>query len=86
MQISDWRNIQDSYRPWNYWGWLENITPEETEFQIREMKKAGLGGYVMHARGGLEVPYMGTEWKASVLRMIEVGKELGMLVALCPLL
>lgn len=79
MQISDWRNIQDSYRPWNYWGWLENITPEETEFQIREMKKAGLGGYVMHARGGLEVPYMGTEWKASVLRMIEVGKELGML-------
>lgn len=67
------------YRPQNYWGWLENISPEETARQVREMAKAGLGGYVMHARGGLEVPYMGKEWTDSVRAMVEEGNKYGML-------
>lgn len=66
------------YRPRNYWGWLENITPEETVWQIEKMYKAGLGGYVMHARGGLTMPYMGKQWIDSVKAMIETGKKYGM--------
>lgn len=67
-----------SYRPLNYWGWLENIAPEEVKWQIRQMSEVGLGGYVMHARGGLLIPYMGDQWMASVKAMIEQGNELGM--------
>ena len=66
------------YRPMNYWGWLENITPEETRRQVREMHEAGLGGYVMHARGGLTIPYMGGQWIDSAKAMIETGEALGM--------
>ena len=66
------------YRPRNYWGWLENITPEETSWQIDKMYEAGLGGYVMHARGGLTMPYMGKQWVESVKAMIETGKKHGM--------
>ena len=66
------------YRPLTYWGWLERITPEEVQRQIEEMYRAGLGGYVMHARGGLEIPYMGEEWRVSVAAMIDKGKKLGM--------
>ncbi len=78
-QFSVLKKPKNEYRPLNYWGWLENIQPDEVEWQIREMYKAGLGGYVMHARGGLEIPYMGSQWMDSVRAMIETGKELGML-------
>ncbi len=70
--------MENEYRPLNYWGWLENIKPEEVRWQIREMHRAGLGGYVMHARGGLEIPYMGKEWLDSVAAMADEGKQLGM--------
>ena len=76
--LSILKNPDNKYRPLNYWGWLENIQPEEVKWQVGEMHKAGLGGYVMHARGGLEIPYMGEQWLDSVKAMIEQGKELGM--------
>ena len=70
------------YRPRNYWGWLENITPEETVWQIEKMHEAGLGGYVMHARGGLTMPYMGKQWIDSVKAMIETGKNMVCILSL----
>jgi len=73
------RSPEMKYRPRNYWGWLENITPDETQWQIEKMHEVGLGGYVMHARGGLTMPYMGDQWIASVKRMIETGKKYGMI-------
>jgi len=72
------KNPEMQYRPRNYWGWLENITPEETVWQIEKMHEAGLGGYVMHARGGLTMPYMGKQWIDSVKAMIDTGKKYGM--------
>lgn len=79
MKTNNAYTVENEYRPLNYWGWLENITPEEVRWQIREMHRAGLGGYVMHARGGLEIPYMGKQWQNSVAAMIDEGRELGML-------
>ncbi len=67
-----------AYRPRNYWGWLENITPEETRWQIDRMAEAGIGGYVAHARGGLTMPYAGEQWMASVRAMIDQGRKYGM--------
>ena len=67
------------YRPANYWGWLADITPEESAWQVEEMYKAGLGGYVAHSRGGRLVPYMGEEWLDSVRSIIDTGKKYGMM-------
>lgn len=66
------------YRPRNYWGWLEHITPEEVAWQVDRMADAGLGGYVMHARGGLTIPYAGPQWMDSVRAMIAAGRRRGM--------
>ena len=77
--LSSLQSPEMEYRTRNYWGWLENITPEETVRQIDQMYEAGLGGYVMHARGGLTIPYAGPQWMDSVKAMIRRGKELGML-------
>jgi hypothetical protein len=71
-------NVDMKYRPLNYWGWLEMIEPEEVRWQVREMSKAGLGGYVAHARGGLLIPYMGKQWLDSVSAMVDQGEKQGM--------
>ena len=35
---------------------------DELRRQIREMKSFGLGGFVLHARAGLETEYLSEEW------------------------
>jgi len=67
------------YRPANYWGWLADISPGEASWQIEEMYKAGLGGYVAHSRGGRLVPYMGKEWLDSVRASVDTAKKYGMM-------
>ena len=67
------------YRPANYWGWLGDMNPEESAWQIEQMHKAGLGGYVAHSRGGRLVPYMGKEWMDSVRATVDAGKKYGMM-------
>ena len=42
------------------------------------MKEVGIGGYFMHARGGLQTEYMGEEWFENIAEGIRSGKELGM--------
>ncbi len=36
-----------------FWSWNDTLEKEETARQIHMMQEAGIGGYVMHARGGL---------------------------------
>ncbi len=42
------------------------------------MDEAGIGGYFMHARGGLQTEYMGDEWFENVKTAIDEGNRLGM--------
>ncbi|MGG1517726.1 glycosyl hydrolase [Paenibacillus oryzisoli] len=60
-----------AYRSAPFWSWNDKLEPEELRRQIREMKRAGLGGFFMHARQGLSTPYMGEEF----LRAVEVSVE-----------
>lgn len=66
-----------SYRSAPFWSWNDRLEPEELRRQIREMKDAGIGGYFMHARGGLETPYMGDEWMKCIDACIDEGKKTG---------
>ena len=58
----DFKNIDKKYRFVPFWSWNEKLDTEETARQIEIMDNAGIGGYFMHARGGLETDYMGKEW------------------------
>ena len=42
------------------------------------MDKAGIGGFFMHARGGLQTEYMSEEWFSNVEMSVKTAKELGM--------
>lgn len=66
------------YRPIPFWSWNEKLQVEETRRQICEMDRQGLGGYFMHARGGLQTPYLGEEWMTNIQVGIEEARERGL--------
>ena len=74
----DFKNVSKKYRPIPFWSWNEKLGIEETKEQIQKMDKAGLGGFFMHARGGLQTEYMGDEWFHNVTASVETAKECGM--------
>lgn len=72
------KNPPKKYRPIPFWSWNEKLTTEETARQIDMMDKIGIGGYFMHARGGLETEYMGEEWFENTDVGVEEGQKRGM--------
>ena len=74
----DFKNISMKYRPIPFWSWNEKLEAEETKRQIKEMYRVGIGGFFMHARGGLQTEYMGEEWFENVGASIDEAKANGM--------
>ena len=62
----DFKKIDKNYRPIPFWSWNEKLNLNESKRQIRLMNSAGMGGFFMHARGGLQTEYMGDEWFENV--------------------
>lgn len=78
MSNVDFQNISKEYRPIPFWSWNEKLELEETKEQIQKMHLAGMGGFFMHARGGLQTEYMSEEWFANVSASVEEAEALGM--------
>ena len=72
------RTIEGKYCPIPFWSWNERLNEEETREQVRAMKRAGLGGFFMHARGGLQTEYMGDEWFANIEAAIDEAEHCDM--------
>lgn len=75
------KNLLDppkKYRPIPFWSWNEKLHTDETAWQIDQMEKAGIGGYFMHARGGLQTEYMGEEWMDNIKCGVHEGEKRGM--------
>ena len=71
-------NPGKKYRPIPFWSWNDLLEPEELRRQINAMHNAGIGGYFMHARGGLLTEYMGKEWFDCINACVDEGRKLGM--------
>ena len=71
-------DVPKKYRPIPFWSWNEKLNCDETREQIRQMDEAGMGGFFMHARGGLQTSYMEEEWFDNVTASIEEGLMRGM--------
>ena len=74
----DFKNVPKKYRPVPFWSWNEKLDTAETVRQVEEMEKAGIGGFFMHARGGLQTEYMGEEWFENVEACAQKCAENGM--------
>ena len=78
MFYKNLKNPPNKYRPAPFWSWNEKLDTIETAAQVREMQSVGIGGYFMHARGGLQTEYLSDEWFDNVKATLRQGKELGM--------
>ena len=78
MNRNDIKNPPKKYRPIPFWSWNEKLEAVETKRQIEMMDEVGIGGYFMHARGGLQTEYMGDEWFENVTAAVDEGQKRGM--------
>ena len=74
----NFKNVPKKYRPIPFWSWNERLDAEETARQVKMMDEAGMGGFFMHARGGLQTEYMGEEWFDNVTSATETALGCGL--------
>ncbi len=71
-------NPAADYRPVPFWSWNDKLENKELSRQISLMYEAGIGGFFMHARGGLLTGYLGEEWFSATKNCIHDAARLGM--------
>ena len=54
------------YQSVPFWSWNDKLEPEKLTEQIDWMYQNGIGGFFMHARGGLRTEYMSEDWMQCV--------------------
>ena len=72
------KKIQKDYQPIPFWSWNDELEQDELIRQIQWMKKNGIGGFFMHARGGLKTPYLSKEWMDCITACSEEADILDM--------
>ena len=68
----------NEYRALPFWSWNDELEEKKLVKQIEWMKKAGFGGFFMHARGGLKTEYMGEKWFSCIKSSVNEGDRLGL--------
>ena len=76
--IKDIKKRSADYGPIPFWSWNDKLEEGELREQIRTMKKLNMGGFFMHARGGLETEYLSDDWFNCINVCIDEAKKLGM--------
>lgn len=74
----EFREPGPAHRALPFWAWNARMDKIEIAAQIRSFKRAGMGGFFMHSRDGLETPYLGEEWMDAVREAIRVAGEEGL--------
>lgn len=66
------------YRSVPFWSWNNELDEAALIEQIDEMKRVGIGGFIMHARTGLTTEYLGEKWFSCIGACLKRAKELNM--------
>ena len=69
---------QKDYRSIPFYSLNDELEEGRLREQIRFMHKQGIGGFFLHARGGLETEYLSEEWFRLMEAAVDEAKKLGM--------
>lgn len=72
-------NPTAEYRGAPFWSWNCEVTKERISKQLAHFKEMGFGGVHIHARTGLETPYLSDEFLSLVSFSVEESKRQGTL-------
>lgn len=72
------KQVEKKYQCIPFWSWNDELDEEGLVKQIEWMNENGVGGFFMHARGGLKTEYLGEKWFDCIKACSEKALELGM--------
>ena len=72
------KQVDNIYKCIPFWSWNDELDETELVKQVDWMYDNGVGGFFMHARGGLTTEYLGEKWFSCVEACAKRAKELGM--------
>ena len=72
------REVDKKYQCIPFWSWNDELDEEGLVEQVEWMNENGVGGFFMHARGGLKTEYLGEKWFDCIKACSEKAEELGM--------
>ncbi len=82
MDFNDLKSLimeeHSEYKSIPFWSWNNELEEEKLVEQIEDMKRAGIGGFIMHARTGLKIEYLGEKWWSCIDACLKKARELGM--------
>lgn len=78
IKNKDFSSVDKKYLPIPFWSLNDYLTGDETRRLIGEMDSSHIGGFFLHARGGLETPYMSEEWFENIDCAVAEGKARSM--------
>lgn len=61
-----------------FWSWNDELDEQGLVEQVEWMHENGVGGFFMHARGGLKTEYLGKKWFDCIEACSKKAEELGM--------
>lgn len=68
-------NPTEEYRGTPFWAWNCKVTPELITRQIGYLKEMGFGGYHIHSRTGMDVPYLSDEFMSLIRHCTDEAKR-----------
>lgn len=75
---AQWQKPSAIYRPAPFWSLNGNLQLDRLERQIERMNDAGMGGFFIHSRYGLQTEYLGEHWFSCVDACIKKAEQLNM--------
>ncbi len=68
-------NPTSEYRGAPFWAWNCKVTPDLITRQIGYLKEMGFGGYHIHSRTGMDVPYLSDEFMSLIRHCADEAKR-----------
>ena len=72
-------NPTSEYRGTPFWSWNCDLNEGLLQRQIDALKEMGFGGFHMHSRSGMSMPYLGETFMSRVKFCVEKAKKENML-------
>ncbi len=72
------KQVEKKYQCIPFWSWNDELDEQGLVEQVEWMNDNGVGGFFMHARGGLKTEYLGEKWFSCIKACSEKAQELGM--------
>ena len=78
LEYERFRNPPEGYRPMPFWFWNDRIEEDEITRQMTRMKEQQVEAFFIHARHGLQTPYLSEEWFARIGHVLREAQRLEM--------